>query len=203
MWNERYSAMGAFDGVLFDPTGGLLTGGAMAATAAGGGLSAMGTLAGGQYAKQAGQMQQEAAEFTAEQLEENATQAVASSQRTALDTALKTSLAISSSRANAAGNGVNAGAGSAVTNVGNLAQRGSYQAMMDLFNGQSTATGLQNQAAGVRYTGAMEEIGGEEAQTASDLAAAGTLAGSAGNMAKLYGAMGNQSSRGAPGATIS
>ena len=164
-----------------------VTFGSMAATAVGGALSASGTLAGGSYAAQAGQMQETAANYQAAQLDQNASQAIASSQRQMLDTNLKTSLAESTSTANAAANGVNAGTGSAATNVGNLAARGRYQSAMDLFNGESTATGLENQAQGVRYTGQMEEIGGEEQQSASKLAALGTLAGSVGTGLAQYG----------------
>jgi hypothetical protein len=163
------------------------TAGTMAMQAAGGVLSASGTLAGGSYAAQAGQMQQTAANYQAAQLDQNATQAIASSQRQMLDTNLKTSLAESTSTANAAANGVNAGTGSAATNVGNLAARGSYMAAMDLWNGQSKATGLENEAQGVRYSGALAAIGGEEQESASKLAALGTLAGSAGSMFSTYG----------------
>lgn len=184
MWSDRYTS-GLYGRALFDP--GTMALGSMAASAVGGLVSASGTLAGGSYAAQAGQMQQTAANYQAAQLESNATQAVASAQRQAIDTQLKTNLAISSSTANAAANGVNAGTGSAATNVGNLAARGKYQAAMDLFNGESTATGLRNQAQGVRYTGQMEEIGGQEQQSASKLAALGTLAGSVGTGFGQYG----------------
>lgn len=153
----------------FDPTGGILTAGL---TMAGGAIQAGGTLAGGAAARQS-------AEFQAEEAENNAAQAFASSQRTALDTALKAKMAISRSTALAAGGGVNAGEGSPVTNAGEIAKRGSYEAATDLFNGQSKATGLLNEAAGLRYSGKAAEEG-------ADLAALGTLAGSAGGAFKNY-----------------
>jgi hypothetical protein len=77
--------------------------------------------------------------------------------------------------------------GSPATNVGELAQRGSYHALMDMFNGQSAATGLRNQAAGIRYTGEMEAMGGEEKQLASRSAAYGTLASGVGRLFSTYG----------------
>jgi hypothetical protein len=153
----------------------------------GGGLSALGTIAGGNAAAEAGQMQQQAANYQAAQLEENAAQAFASGQRQMLDDQQKARLAISSARAAAAGGGANAGVGSPVDAVAALAKRGSYNAAMDMFNGASAATGLRNQAAGVRYSGQAAAIGGEEAQDASYLSAAGTIAGSAGSMLKTYG----------------
>jgi hypothetical protein len=171
----------------FDPTGGILTAGL---TMAGGAMSAGGTLAGGAFAKQAGQMQQQAAEYQAEEDEQNAAQAFAAGQRTSLDTAMKMRMAISKSTAVAAGSGVNAGTGSSLTNVGEIEQRGSYQAATDLFNGESKATGLLNEAKAARYGGVIAKIGGEEAQTASYLTAAGTLAGSAGGAFKNYSTYG-------------
>lgn len=185
-------------GVVFDP----MTATAMAATAAAGAISASGTIAGGNYAKQAADMQQQAANYQADQVDTNATQAFASGQRQMLDTQMKTRLAISSSTARAGASGVDAGVGSPVTNVGALAQRGSYQALMDMFNGASTATGLHNQAAGIRYSGVMEEMGGEEAQSASRTAALATLAGSAGNTFKMYGAMQYPTASGRAGASF-
>lgn len=153
----------------FDPTGGILTAGL---TAVGGMISAGGTLAGGAAAKASG-------DYEAEVLKDNAAQAFASGQRTALDTDLKAKMAMSKSTAIAAGSGVNAGAGSPVTNVGEIAQRGSYQAGMDLFNGESKATGLLNEAQAAKWAG-------EQAERASYWTAAGTLAGSAGSAFKNY-----------------
>jgi hypothetical protein len=164
-----------------------VAGATMGLNAAGSVLQAQGTLAGGSYAKQAGDMQQVEANYQADQITQNASQAIASSQRQSLDTAMKTKLAISTARANAGASGVNAAVGSPAEAVGQLAQRGSYLAAMDMFNGKSTATGLLNQAAGVRYSGQIAELSGEEQQDASKLAALGTLAGSAGSMMKQYG----------------
>lgn len=153
---------------------------------AGSAMAAGGTLAGGAAAAQSGRMQQQADEFRAVQGEQNASQALASGQRTSFDAAMKTRLAMSKSTAIAAASGVNAGQGSAVTNIGELAERGRYQSAMDLFNGESKQTGLLNEAAAARYSGQIARIGGEEAQEASYLTAAGTLAGGAGGAFKNY-----------------
>ncbi len=162
-------------------------GGMMGLSAIGTGLSASGTIAGGNAAAAAGQMQQQAANFQAAQDEENATQAFASGQRQMLADQDKTRLALSTVRATAAGNGTDAGVGSPATIAGSIARRGSFNAAMDMFNGASAETGLLNKAAGERYTGEAEAIGGQEAQGASDLAAWGTIAGGAGSMLKGYG----------------
>ena len=58
---------------------------------------------------------------------------------------------------------------------------------MALYRGESVASGLENEARGLEYTGKIQELEGEEKMEASELAAAGTLAGSIGQAAKGYG----------------
>lgn len=183
MWNDRY-AFRLSDAAVFDPTGGVLTAGLMVA---GGATGALGTLAGGSAAKQAGLMQQQADEFRAKQAEQNASLAIAGGQVKAADTTLKANAAESTSTARAAASGVDAGSGSAATNVGEIAKRGSYLASMDLFNGESQATGLLNEAKGFRYSGDIAALSGEEQQKASYLAAGGQALSSAGGAFKTYG----------------
>jgi hypothetical protein len=188
-WRAQLDYGLAAAGVCFDPltlTAGTLTGLSMGATGAGGALSAASTIAGGNYAAAAGQMQKTAAYAKAKQLDENAGQAIASSQRQMFDTQQRTRLAISTARARGAASGVDVGVGSPAAIQGELAGRGSYQALMDMFNGQSAATGLNNQASAARFEGDAAEIEGEAKQTASYLAAAGTLAGTAGSMTSTY-----------------
>lgn len=157
----------------------------LAASAIGGGISAGGALASGTAAKNS-------ATFKAEQLNQNASQAIASNQRQALDTEQRTRLAISSATARAGASGVAADTGSPVTNTGELAQRGSYQALTQMFNGESTATGLYNEAAGDIYSG-------DAAEKASYLAAGGDIASTAGNMMSIYGRYQFPTARGSAG----
>lgn len=161
----------------------------VAATVAGGAIKGMSTLAGGKAAAQAGQMQQTEANYQAAQLNQNASQALASSQRQALDTTQRTNLAISTATARAGASGAAADVGSAVANSGELAQRGSYQALTDMFNGESKASGLENEASGVRYTGDVEAYEGEEKEKASYLAAGGDFLSSVGQAAGQYGSL--------------
>lgn len=165
-------------GVVFDPM--TLTVASMAATAAGGAISAASTLAGGDASLTAAQLR-------AQQLRENAGQAIASSQRQMFDTQDKTRRAISTVTARAAASGAAPDVGSPLENAGQIEKRGSYHALMDMFNGQSEATGLANQAKGVRYTGDLAEIEGKQKKIASRYAAAATLAGTAGSMGSTYG----------------
>lgn len=184
MFNERYSG-GLWGRAAFDPA--TMLAASAGSQVVGGGLSAMATLAGGNSAKQAGQLQQQADEFKAKQAEQNAGMAIAGAQVKMFDTQLRTAQAISTSTARAGASGVDAGTGSAVENVGQLAKRGSYLASLDLYNGESTATGLLNEAKGYRYSGDIAVLEGEEKQKASELQALATLAGSSGSAFKMYG----------------
>lgn len=176
--------------------GSTAAGGAMALTGLGSALSAANTIAGGSYANTAGQMQQQAANFQAQQLQENAAGDIAAAQRQAIDTNQKANLLRSSAVARAAGGGIDAGTGSALTNQAQIVNRGRQTGMLDLWQGQNQATGLMNQAQGVEYTGTMDALAGQEAQRASYLNAAATIAGGGASILKMYGG------RGPPGAAF-
>lgn len=202
MWNDRYGASGlSLAGrAAFDPL--TLTAITLTATAAAGAMGAAGSIASGNAAQQAGQMQKTAADFQARQIDQNAGQSIASGQRQMFDTQEKTRLAISSATARGAASGIDVAVGSPATNTGEIAQRGSYHALMDMFNGQSAATGMANQATGVRYTGEMAKIGGDTAKQASYLAAGGQIAGAIGSGASRFGAIQYPTSSGRAGASF-
>ena len=170
--------------------GSAATGGAMALTGIGAGISAANTVAGGSYAAQAGRMKQAEANFEADQDVANAAGETAAAQRQAIDISQKARLLSSSAVATAASTGVNAATGSALTNQAQIAARGRYQADMDLWSGQNQASGSMNQAAAKRYTGEMDELGGEEAQRASTLNALSTIAGGGASFMRMYGGKG-------------
>jgi hypothetical protein len=174
----------------FDPTGGLLTAGMMAA---GAGVSAFSTIAGGGAAAKIGQAQQQAAEFTAEQQTSNAAGEIAGASRSSIDIQQKANLLRSTSVANAAAGGVVTTSGSPLTNESQIVSRGRNEAALAMWNGENKATGLLNEAAAARTTGALEAATGQYQQQASYLSAAGTLAGAGGSMFKLFG------SKSAPG----
>lgn len=195
MMSDRYTT-GLWRAMVFDPlsltaavglTASQVAGLSAGATLAGGAVSGLSALMGGRAAKTAGQLQQQADEFKANQAGQNAGMAIGAASVRAQDTQQKTALAESTSTARAAGSGVDAGTGSAVENVGDIAKRGSYLAQMDLYNGESQATGLLNEAKGYRYSGDIAALEGEERQKASYLAAGGDLLSSAGSALKIYG----------------
>ncbi len=188
-----------YTAVLFDPLstttaalaslggGSAATGGAMALTGLGAGISAANTIAGGNYAAQAGQMKQAAANFEANQDIENSAGEIAAAQRQSIDANQKANLARSAATTGAAAGGVNAGAGSALTNQAEIASRGAYQGAMDLWSGQNQATGLMNQAAAKQYSGTMDVLGGQEQQNAAYLNAISTIAGGGASFLRMYG----------------
>jgi hypothetical protein len=199
MQYSPYDPLRKYTSPLFDPLsmtaaalgaaggGGAAIGGATGLTGLGSAISAASSLAGGGYASEIGQMKQQAADYQAAQLRENAAGEVAAAQRQAFDVGQKANMLRSSAVANAAASGVNAGAGSAVTNQAAIVQRGQYQSSMDLWNGQNRATGLLNQAQGVQYTGYMDALAGQEAQRASYLSAMSTIAGGGASLLRMYG----------------
>jgi hypothetical protein len=167
--------------------GSAATGGAMALSGIGTGISAANTLVGGNYAAQAGQMKQAEADFEAEQDVGNSAGDIAAAQRHAIDVAQNANLLRSSAVATAAADGVNAGAGSALTNQAQIAARGHYQAGLDLWSGRNQATGALNQATAKQYTGEMGLIGGEDTQNAASLNALSTIAGGGASFLRMYG----------------
>lgn len=58
---------------------------------------------------------------------------------------------------------------------------------MDLFNGQNKATGMENEAQGLRFSGDVAEWEGETKKRASRLDAMATIAGGGASMARNYG----------------
>jgi hypothetical protein len=202
MQYSPYHPLRKYTSPLFDPLsattaalatlggGSAATGGAMALTGIGTGISAVNSIAGGDYAAQVGRMKQAEANFEADQDVANAAGETAAAQRRAIDVNRKAELMRSSAVADAAANGVSASTGSALTNQAQIAARGRYQADMDLWSGQNQASGLMNQAAAKRYEGELDAIGGEEAQRASTLNAISTIAGGGASFLRMYGGKG-------------
>lgn len=160
---------------------------------AGAGISAIGTLGSGDAAAQAGEMSaaatrnagaitaaaqesggalaQKAAEYRAEQLDQNATTTRAQSQRQAFDLNQQTRLALSTLRARSAGSGLASSGSTPVEISSQIGSRGAYLSLTAMANGENTARGLEDAAFGERFSGAAAKYGGE-------LAAYGTRAGS-------------------------
>lgn len=159
----------------------------MALTAAGAATSAAGTIMGGNAAAEAGRMGQVAQQFKAQQLNQQAVQSRAVAQRQALETGLKTTYALSELQAKAGSSGGGASDPGVISLTGQVAGRGKYLALADMYEGENRARGLEAEAEGAEFTGNALRIEGEEKRSASRYAAAGTILGGAGSMFKQYG----------------
>lgn len=149
---------------------------ASAVSASAGTISAISAVAGlaGTAISAFGQMQQgkaaqQNANYQAAQMEQQATQAKASSQRQAMEHQRQTSLVQSTLQARAAASGGGADDDTVVKLGSDIAGRGEEQALMDLYNGENTARGLDDSAAAKR-------VSGQAAQQGAQLSAYGTIA---------------------------
>jgi hypothetical protein len=163
---------------VFDP----ITATTMALTAAGTGMSAMGTLAGGKAAAQAGYAAQQSHEFTARQQEQAAQEGRAVAQRSALEKRREGTLLSSKMLARAAASGGGAD-DPTVTKIGeDIAGRSEYDALTEMYKGENRARGLLDAAMASRMTGDAALAEGEAKKRAAKLSAIGTIIGGAGSM---------------------
>ena len=150
-------------------------------------LSFIGNMKAGSAAKTAGQRSKAAADYQAVQLDQNAGQAIAASQRAAMDERRRTALLISR------GIAVAAASGGGVTDptVGKLlediAGEGAYRASVDLYQGEERARSMRMAADAKRFEGDVAAEGGADRESAYTMAGLGGLASSG---ASLYGKYG-------------
>lgn len=170
-------------GACFDP---LTLTAAIAAAAPS--LSTIGTVAaiGGSVLSGLGQIQAGKAanvnaKFQAAQLEQQAGQERASSQRVAIEERRRAAIASSNAQAAAASSGGGATDPTVLNITGGIAEQGEYNALSALFEGEERARGLNLQATSRRMEG-------KQARKAGYISGASTIIGGAGNalMAK-YG----------------
>ena len=169
---------------VFDP-GTLLLGASMALTAAGAGVTAMGTMAAGEAAADAGRRGQQASDFRAKQADMQAQESRAASQRVALEKRKEAGLLGSRLQARAAASGGGADDPTVIDLGGDIAQRGEYLALTEMFKGENRARGLEDQALGARMTGEALAEEGRAKRRAAGYSAAGTIIGAAGSMARF------------------
>lgn len=198
---DKYSCVPGRGVCVFDP--GTMMVATMGMTAASAGLSAAGTIAGGNTAKTAGLLQQKADKYKADQIRANEGSEIGAAQRQMLETQFKTKQLSSTLEARGTAGGINTDVGSPLAISKSIASRGSYQALMDLYNGQNRAVGLENEAKGAEFSGDVAAWAGEEQKKLSRINALATIAGGGANMAKTYGAYTYPTSSGQPGVRLS
>lgn len=150
-----------------------LTTAGLAASAIGTGISAAGTLAGGNATMAADR-------YAANQYNLQAQTATAEGQRQMLDQKRQAGLVESKLQANAAAGGGDTTDPSVMAAGRQIAGRGEYNALTDLFSGQNRGAGLTDEA-NARIAS------GEAAQEGSEYGAAGTIASGVGSMFSTLG----------------
>lgn len=149
-------------------------------------VSAGGTIMGGNAAAAAGQSAQQAQNFKAQQEDMAAQESRAASQRSALDKGRETTLLLSTLQARAAASGGGASDVGVLNLAGDIAGRGEYESLMDMYRGENRARGLEDTAIGSRLSGEAAAAEGKAKQSASYLSAAGTIIGGAGSAYRTY-----------------
>lgn len=142
-------------------------------TAAGTGVSAASTIAGGRAAE-------DESKFRAAQLRQRAAESRASSQRSAFERRREGDLALSSLQARAAASGGGADDPTVIKLGEDIAARSEYGALAEMFKGENRARGYEDSASAAL-------VSGKAAKKGSYLKAAGTILSGAGSMASKFG----------------
>jgi hypothetical protein len=163
--------------------------------AAGTAISAGGTLIGGfmgaDAQEEAGRLQEAAANFEAQQLQMAAAESRATAQRQMFERQRLTKLALGTLQTRAAAGGGKATDENVLSLTSEIAGRGEYQALAELYTGENRARGLEDSAAAKRYEGKARAYGAERAANAarigSVLSAGGTILSGTGSAMKESG----------------
>ena len=150
-------------------------------------LAVIGTVMQGNAAAQTGASIQSAKEFEAQQLEQNAGQTFAASQRKALEAKRQGRLVESRALAVAAASGGGTG-GNVMDLIANLHAQSSYRASVALYEGEDRQRQMMMAAEGKRFEGETAKQAGEQKRTASYISALGQ----ASSLYSNYGGSGPQ-----------
>lgn len=132
-------------------------------------------------------LQQQADEFTAQQLEQRGGQAVAISQKQAAADRLQTQLITSRQLAVAAASGGGASDPTIINLIAKTAGVGAYKSAIDLYQGEEESRQLKLQAAGKRYEGALGVVAGDAKASAYRTSGDASLLAGAGSLFSKYG----------------
>lgn len=141
------------------------------ATALASGMKAFGLIGQGQAGVTAANRRRQAAQFEAAQLEQNAGQAVAASQRVAFQRGQEADLLLSTLRARAAASGAGASDPTVLNLQAGLMQKKAYNLAAALYEGTDRARTMRMQAAGRRYEGEIGVAGAKDARSGYNFAA--------------------------------
>lgn len=152
------------------------------------GVAGLAMQAGGGYqseqaAKKAAQARSDAAEFEAQQLEQNAGQTVAAAQRQAFETERTGKYAQSRALAVAAASGGGASDPTVMNTIAGLASETAYRKSLDLYQGEERARQLNLSAAASRYSG---QIGANAILDQGKAAETQAISGVASGVTRMY-----------------
>lgn len=163
----------------------------VAGTAITGGGTLIGGFMGADAQEEMGRLQQGAAEFEAKQLQMAAAESRATAQRQMFERQRLTKLALGTLQTRAAAGGGKATDENILDLTSEIAGRGEYQALADLYTGENRARGLEDSAAAKRYEGKARVYGAERSAAAtrigSVLGAGGTILTGSGKIAAAKG----------------
>lgn len=140
----------------------------------------------GDNARLAGKRQNVEKQFEAEQLEQQAGQTVAASQRNAMEERRRANLAASRALAVAAASGGGASDPNVVRIIAGLKGEGSYRAGVALYKGEDEARKLRMAGKAKRFEGAIAEDVGLREKNAYDIKATAALLDQGSSMAAKY-----------------
>lgn len=150
-------------------------------------LNMQGQRQAGAAAAEAGRARQQADQYQAAQLEQNAGQAIASSQRQAMEERRRAQLLVSRGIAVAAAGGGGVQDPTVTNIIGKIAEEGAYRAAVDLYQGEERARAMRMGAEAKMFEGEMAARGGEQRQSAYNTAALGSALKGASMFAKYGG----------------
>lgn len=150
-------------------------------------MGAKGSEQAGEAAARQGERAKAAANFTADQLDQQAGQIIAVSQRQAIEDQRQARLVQSRAIAVAAASGGGLSDPTIVNLLGRIKGEGAYRAALDLYQGTDRARTTRLAAEGKRYEGELSELAGYDKQEAYKTHGISTLATGAGNLFMRYG----------------
>lgn len=150
-------------------------------------LGAAGQYQQGRIARKQGEAMQQAKAFEAEQLDENAGQAVAASQRQAMEQRRRASLVASRALALSAASGAGASDPTIENIISDIDGEGEYRAAVALYEGEERARRMRLGADAALFEGDMAAATGRAQGRAATVGALGSLAMAGGSMYAKYG----------------
>jgi hypothetical protein len=141
-------------------------------------LSVAGGIAQSNASLAMGEASQKQAEYKAKQLEQQSNEARAAAQRVSEDERHKLTIAQSSMQARAASQGAGATDDTVIKLDEDLAGKGEYNALGEMYNGENRARGIQMQADSSRFDGQIAKMGYESKASASLIQGFGDAFGS-------------------------